>query len=224
MTHVNVITVDGPSGSGKGTLSRALATQLGWHFLDSGSLYRLLALAALRSGIALDNEAALVALARRLGDDHQLPAADDPAVLLNGEDVGKALRTERCGAAASRIAALTGVRRVLLAWQRGYRQPPGLVADGRDMGTVVFPDAVLKLFLTARPDIRAKRRYNQLKDNENNIDLQALVAEVEARDARDATRRAAPLKPASDAVIVDNSDLDVAQTLAAVLETLRDKL
>jgi len=224
MTQVNVITVDGPSGSGKGTLSRALATQLGWHFLDSGSLYRLLALAALRSGIALDDEAALVALARRLGDDHQLPAADAPAVLLNGEDVGEALRTERCGAAASRIAALPGVRRALLAWQRGYRQPPGLVADGRDMGTVVFPDAVLKLFLTARPDIRAKRRYNQLKDKENNIALQALVAEVEARDARDATRRTAPLKPASDAVIVDNSDLDVAQTLAAVLETLRGKL
>lgn len=224
MPAVNVITVDGPSGSGKGTVSRALAERLGWHFLDSGSLYRLLAYAALKDGIAMDDEAALVDLTRRLTDSHQLPAPDNPAVLLDGENVSDALRTERCGDAASRVAVLPGVRQALLAWQRSYRQPPGLVADGRDMGTVVFPDAMLKLFLTARPDVRARRRYNQLKEKGNNIKLEALIAEVEARDARDATRVTSPLKPASDALIVDNSDLDAAQTLKAVLEALHGKL
>ncbi|MGD8311826.1 MAG: (d)CMP kinase [Gammaproteobacteria bacterium] len=224
MTSVNVITIDGPSGSGKGTVSRALAGRLGWHYLDSGSLYRLLACAALKHGIALDDEAALVDLAEQLGNAHRLPAADNPVILLDGEDVSDALRTEHCGNAASQAAALPGVRRALLDWQRRYRQPPGLVADGRDMGTVVFPEAILKVFLTARPDVRARRRHNQLKNKGINVDLASLVKEVEVRDARDAARRTSPLKPASDALVLDNSDLDAARTLAAVLEAVRGKL
>lgn len=219
-----VITVDGPSGSGKGTISQALATHLGWHYLDSGSLYRLLAYAALREGVALDDAAGLVALSGRLGDTCRLPLAGDPAVLLDGMDVSAELRTEASGNAASRIAALPEVRAALLDWQRRCRRTPGLVADGRDMGTVVFPDATLKIFLTASPRVRAERRYNQLIKLEKEADLAALVAEVEARDRRDSERATAPLRPADDAVILDNSDLDEAQTLAAVLDAVHKKL
>ena len=213
-----VITIDGPSGSGKGTISLALADRLGWPHLDSGALYRLLAYAALQESVDLTDEVALSALATRLSEDYRLPTADNPAILLNGVDVGDELRTERTADAASRIAALPAVREALLAWQRHYRQPPGLVADGRDMGTVVFPDASVKIFLTARPEVRAERRYNQLKEKGIEVDLAALVKEVEARDQRDASRKASPLKPAADARVIDNSDLDAAATLQQVLE------
>jgi cytidylate kinase len=223
-THAPVVTIDGPSGSGKGTISLALAAHLGWHYLDSGSLYRLLAFAALRDGVALDDAAGLVALAGRLGETCRLPLADDPAVLLDGRDVRKALRTEAAGNAASRIAVLPEVRQALLDWQRRCRQAPGLVADGRDMGTVVFPDAECKIFLTASPRVRAERRYNQLINMDKEADLEALVAEVEARDRRDCERATAPLRPAADAVMLDNSDLDEAQTLAAVLDAVHKKL
>ena len=219
-----VITIDGPSGSGKGTISQALAAHLGWHYLDSGSLYRLLAYAARRDGVALDDAAGLVALAGRLGETCRLPAAGNPAVLLDGLDVASELRTEAAGDAASRIAALPAVRAALLDWQRGCRQAPGLVADGRDMGTVVFPDAELKIYLTASSRVRAERRYNQLKHLGKEADLLALVAEVEARDRRDSERVTAPLRPAADAVIVDNSALDEAQTLVAVLDAVHQKL
>jgi cytidylate kinase len=222
--HAPVVTIDGPSGSGKGTISLALAAHLGWHYLDSGSLYRLLAFAALRDGVALDDAAGLVALAGRLGETCRLPLADDPAVLLDGRDVRKALRTEAAGNAASRIAVLPEVRQALLDWQRRCRQAPGLVADGRDMGTVVFPDAECKIFLTASPRVRAERRYNQLINMDKEADLEALVAEVEARDRRDCERATAPLRPAADAVMLDNSDLDEAQTLAAVLDAVHKKL
>ncbi len=218
-----VITIDGPSGSGKGTISQAVAQQLGWHYLDSGALYRLLAFAALHKGVALDDATALVALSARLACDCCLPTAADPAVRLEGRDVSSELRTEAAGEAASRIAALPAVRAALLDWQRNCRKPPGLVADGRDMGSVIFPDAGLKIFLTASPQVRAERRYNQLKNMGKEADLAALVSEVEARDRRDATRATAPLKPAPDALILDNSKQDVTATVAAVLEAARKK-
>ncbi len=217
------ITIDGPSGSGKGTISQALAAHLGWHYLDSGSLYRLLAYAALHEGVALDDAPGLVALAARLGDTCRLPVAGDPAVLLDGQDVRSELRTEAAGDAASRIAALPAVRAALLDWQRRCRQLPGLVADGRDMGTVVFPDAELKVFLTASSRVRAERRFNQLKNLGKEVDIETLVTEVEMRDRRDCERATAPLRPAADAVILDNSDLNEAQTLAAVLDAAHKK-
>ena len=221
---VPVITVDGPSGSGKGTISQALARQLGWHHLDSGALYRLLAYAALQESLDLADETALIALADQLSESYRLPTADNPAILLHGVDVGDALRTEGCAEAASKAAALPAVRQALLAWQRHYRQPPGLIADGRDMGNTVFPDATLKLFLTARPGVRAERRYNQLINKGINVDLAALIKEVEARDRRDMSRKASPLKPAADALIIDNSDLDEASTLQQVLEAVHAAL
>ena len=219
-----VITIDGPSGSGKGAVSRALAAHLGWHYLDSGSLYRLLAFAAMRDGVALDDEDGLIALAGRLATRCAMPATDTAVVMLDGEDVTAELRTEAAGEAASQLAVLPGVRSALLDWQRSCCRPPGLVADGRDMGTVVFPAAGLKLFLTARPGVRAERRYKQLKNMGKEADLEALVREVEARDRRDSTRKTAPLQPADDAIRLDNSDIDEPATLARVLELVQDRL
>ncbi|MGB5441198.1 MAG: (d)CMP kinase [Gammaproteobacteria bacterium] len=220
MNESPVITVDGPSGSGKGTVSLQLADTLGWHHLDSGALYRLLAYAALKNALALDDEAALLALVDQLSASYRLPTRAQPSIMLDGEDVGQLLRSEDCGNAASRVAALPVVRQAMLAWQRSYRQPPGLVADGRDMGTVVFPTAGLKLYLTARPAVRAQRRYKQLKDMGKKPDLAELTRAVEARDRRDSTREASPLRPAGDALVIDNSDLDEAATLAVVLQAV----
>ena len=218
---VPVITLDGPSGSGKGTISQALAEELGWHYLDSGALYRLLAYAALQKSLDLADEAALVELVGRLSECYRLPTREYPVIELDGVDVSDALRTERCADAASRAAALPGVREALLAWQRRYRQLPGLVADGRDMGTVVFPDAKLKLFLRARPGVRANRRYKQLKEKGKNISLESIVADVKARDERDRSRAVSPLVPAADAHLLDNSALDIEETVARVLDHAR---
>jgi cytidylate kinase len=220
---IPVITIDGPGGSGKGTVALAVARELGWHYLDSGSLYRLLAFAALKRNVALDDAESLVRLSVQLSCDCRLSTVTDPAVWLDGEEVSAELRTESVGAAASQIAALPAVRAALLDWQRSCRKPPGLVADGRDMGSVIFPDADLKIFLTASPQVRAERRYNQLKYLGKESDLAALISEVEARDRRDATRVSAPLKPAPDALILDNSDQDVMATVTAVLEAAHKK-
>jgi cytidylate kinase len=211
-----VLAIDGPSGSGKGTVAHRVADALRWHLLDSGALYRLLALAAQREGLAYGDEPALAELARRL------PVQFDGAVVrLEGEDVTGAIRTEHCGAAASRVAALAGVREGLATLQRDFRQPPGLVADGRDMGTVIFPDAPVKVFLTASAEERARRRYKQLKEKGFDVNLPGLFAEVANRDRRDAERSVAPLRPAADARVIDSTDMTLEEVVAAVLGEAR---
>ena len=220
---IPVITIDGPSGSGKGTISRMLAQELGFHFLDSGALYRLLALAAEQHGIALDDEAALVVLSREL--DIRFPAAaDGEQVLLDGVDVNDEIRTEVAGAGASRVAALPQVRAALLTRQRDFRIMPGLVADGRDMGTVVFPDADAKIFLTASAEERARRRCNQLKEKGLDLAFEDVLADIKTRDERDANRAVAPLRPAADAELVDTSDLDIPATVELVRSLLKNHL
>lgn len=221
-----VITVDGPSGVGKGTLCQGLAVHLGWPLLDSGVLYRLTALAALRQGLSLADEQRLATVAAEL--DAAFVAAPDGTtlILLNGVDTGSELRTETCAAAASQVAAWPMVRAALLQRQRHFRQLPGLIADGRDMGTVVFPDAQLKLFLTASSEARAQRRYNQLREKGMDVNLENLVEEINARDMRDTHRTVAPLEPASDARVVDTTSLGVADVfnwaLAFVAERFPD--
>lgn len=213
-----VITIDGASGTGKGVVSQKIAKQLGWKLLDSGALYRLLALAAQKHGVPLENEAALTVLAEHL--DVQFIATEESftsTILLEGQDVSETIRTEKMGNAASKVGALPSVRAALLSRQRAFRDSPGLVADGRDMGTVIFPDAKLKIFLTASPECRAQRRYNQLKEKGINVNLSDLVEELRERDKRDQERPVAPLKPAIDAVIIDTDPLTVDQVVARVL-------
>ena len=222
-SSIPVITVDGPSGSGKGTISHAVARELGFHFLDSGALYRLLAYAAQQRGIALDDETALAELAGKL--DIRFPAdADTDTVLLDGENVGGEIRTEAAGAGASKVAALPAVRAALLQRQRDFRQAPGLVADGRDMGTVVFPDAEAKFFLTASSQERARRRFNQLKEKGKEAPFEEILADIEARDARDSSRSVAPLKPAEDALTIDTTSLDIPTTIERVLDHVKIRL
>lgn len=212
---VPVIAVDGPGSSGKGTVSRIVATRLGWHFLDSGALYRLVALAATKHAVPLDSEIALETLAGHL--DVEFDASDSGTVLLEGEEVTDAIRTEKCGQAASVVAALPAVRLALLDRQRAFRQPPGLVADGRDMGTVVFPEAPLKIFLTASREERARRRYKQLKEKGLDVTLAALLDELAERDARDSARSVAPLRPAPDAHVVDTTESDIEGVVTQIL-------
>jgi 3-phosphoshikimate 1-carboxyvinyltransferase len=206
--------VDGPTASGKGTLAAQLARQLGYHLLDSGALYRITALAAKRAHLPLDTtgEGDIARLAQGL----QIAFVDDQ-VLLNGENVTEAIRAEEAGMNASKVSALPLVRSALLDLQHNFRRLPGLVADGRDMGTVIFPDAALKVFLTASAVKRAQRRLKQLISKGNSATLDSLRADLEARDARDISRIASPLKPAQDAVLLDNSDLSVEQSVDLVL-------
>jgi CMP/dCMP kinase len=213
-----VITIDGPSGSGKGTIAGLVARKLGWCLLDSGALYRLLAFAAANHGVDLTNEEALKLLAAHL--DVQFIAADEgrgQQIILEGEDVTEAIRNERVGAGASQVAALPAVREALLQRQQAFREAPGLVADGRDMGTVVFPDAPLKVFLTASADERARRRYLQLKAKGDDVSLSSLLEEIRARDERDTQRAVAPLKPAADALRLDSTELSIEQVLERIL-------
>ncbi|MDE2089336.1 MAG: (d)CMP kinase [Gammaproteobacteria bacterium] len=221
---VPVIAIDGPVGSGKGTISRLISQRLGWNLLDSGALYRVLALAAERHAIALDNAQALATLAAHL--DVQFITAPDgtPVIVLEGEGVTEAIRSEACGEAASRAAALPEVRTGLLARQRAFREPPGLVADGRDMGTVVFPDAALKVYLSATPEERAGRRYKQLKEKGLDVNLISLLKEISARDERDASRPVAPLKPAPDAEVVDTTGLGIEVVVDRVMQLARRRL
>lgn len=213
-----VITVDGPSGSGKGTLCALLAKQLGWNLLDSGALYRLLAFAAGNHGIDLTNEESLKQLAAHL--DVQFI---DKRIILEGEEVTDAIRNEQIGAGASMVASLPAVREALLQRQRAFQEMPGLVADGRDMGTVVFTDAPLKIFLTASAEERARRRYLQLKAKGDDVNLASLLDEIRARDERDTQRAVAPLKPAADAIVLDSTELSIEQVLERILSEVADR-
>ena len=217
-----VITIDGPSGVGKGTISHLLTRELGWHFLDSGALYRLLALAAERHAIALQDIPTLVTEAEKLDVSFPVNEQGELNVVLENQEVSGSIRTEQCGNAASRVAAIPEVRQALLQRQRDFRQWPGLVADGRDMGTTVFPDAEAKIFLTASAEIRAERRYKQLKEKGLDVKLRSLIEEIEERDLRDRTRSISPLKPAEDAVIIDTSVLGIDEVFEKVVVACRE--
>jgi len=226
--HVNrppapapVIAIDGPSGTGKGTIARLLKAWLGWHLLDSGALYRVLGVAAANRGLALEDATAVAELAQEL-DVEFVEGAAETRVLLDGADVSAEIRTELSGARASQVAQHGAVRSALLARQRAFRRAPGLVADGRDMGTVVFPDAMLKIFLTASPQERARRRYNQLMGKEIGVTLAQLAEDIIARDRRDTERAVAPLKPATDAITLDTTRLDIRAVEEQVKQLARD--
>ena len=216
---IPVIAIDGPSASGKGTVAARVASELAFHVLESGALYRLVALAAMRSGAAADDEPALAKLAAGL-DARFVPER----TLFCGEDVTELLRSEDVGNGASEVARLPAVRAALMARQRAFRMAPGLVAEGRDMGTVVFPDSLLKVFLTASLTVRAERRYKQLNDKGIHANLASLSRDLEARDQRDLRRAAAPLLPAPDATLLDASDLPVEAVVAEILRLAREKI
>ncbi len=218
-----VIAIDGASGTGKGTVSQILAKRLGWKFLDSGALYRVLALAAQKHSVALDNEKALEVLAEHLDVQFIAQESEPPIIILEGENVTEVIRTEKIGNAASIVAALPAVRASLLSRQRAFRESPGLVADGRDMGTVVFPDAELKIFLIASPEERALRRYNQLKERGISVTLSDLIKELRERDRRDQERTVAPLKPAEDAIRIDTDRLTIEQVVERIIFEIKRK-
>ena len=214
----SIVTIDGPSGSGKGTISRAVARKLGWHLLDSGALYRLVALAGAAAGLRPDDAPGHALLAARMDVVFTVAADGGERISLEGRDVTTEIRSESAGQGASRVAAWPAVRKALLARQRAFAVAPGLVADGRDMGTVVFPGAELKIFLTATPQERALRRHKQLKDKGSDVSLPALSREIADRDLRDQTREVAPLKAAPDACVIDSTGLSVEQVMQRVLE------
>lgn len=221
-SDVPVLTIDGPSGSGKGTISARVAAALGWHLLDSGALYRAAGYAAGVAGLDLSDAEAVARCARAMRV--RFRAGSDGAaarVMVNGHDATEALRTETAAGAASAIAALPEVRAALVDLQLAFRRQPGLVADGRDMGTVIFPDAAFKVFLTASAAERAKRRYKQLKEKGLSVTLAGLQREIEARDSRDASRAVAPLRPADDAVLVDTTGMPVDEVVAKVLAVVQ---
>ena len=221
---VPIMTIDGPSGSGKGTISRAAARALGWALLDSGALYRLTALAGRRAGISLDDGPELARLAQQLALRFGSDSSGEGLVWLNGTEVTGAIRTEEAGNDASKVAGLAPVRAALLERQRRFAVPPGLVADGRDMGTVVFPDARVKIFLTASADERASRRYKQLKEKGVAATLAALSKEIAERDQRDITRAVSPLVASADAVLLDTTGMSVDAVVERVLDVVRERL
>ncbi|MBZ0106503.1 MAG: (d)CMP kinase [Sulfuricella denitrificans] len=214
---VPVIAIDGPSASGKGTVAALVAKELGFHYLDSGAIYRVTALAAMRAGISLDDEDALAQLASHL--DVRFEHGE---IWLNGEKVGDDVRSEASGNAASRIAALPRLRQALLEFQRGFLKTPGLVADGRDMGSVVFPDATLKIFLTASAEVRAERRYKQLMEKGMHANLSQILQDLQQRDARDSARSVAPLQKFADAYLLETSSLNIAEAVTEILALYRE--
>jgi cytidylate kinase len=218
-----VVTIDGPSGAGKGTVSQLLAKHLSWHFLDSGAIYRVLAVASLHHHIQADDEAGLTPLASGLDVSFE-SVADEAVVILEGEDITHSIRTEEIGAVASKVAVLPRVREALLRRQRAFRQAPGLVADGRDMGTVVFPQAEAKIYLTASAEERARRRFIQLKDTGQGVSMSRLLQDIRARDERDAQRKVAPLVPAKDALVLDSTQLTITQVLDIIVEHINTKI
>ena len=217
-----VIAIDGPGGSGKGTVSMRLAQELGWHFLDSGALYRIVAVAAMDRNIASDDGLSLGELAAQLDVKFSF-SNEGLVVLLEGTHITDRLRSEEVSAYASEAATIAAVRAALVARQRAFRKAPGLVADGRDMGTVIFPDAILKIFLTASVDARANRRYKQLKEKGESVNLSRLFRDIKNRDKRDSTRAIAPLRPADDAHVIDSTELGIKEVLQ-VIDDLLDKL
>lgn len=219
-----VLTIDGPSGSGKGAVGVAVARCLGWHYLDSGAFYRALAWRVIEDEVGPSDVAAVTVLAGALDLQFQPGPGATPQLLLAGSDVTDAIRSEQCGAVASEIAAHAAVRAALLAKQRAERRAPGLVADGRDMGTTVFPDAALKVFLTASAEVRAERRYKQLKEKGFSVTLPQLLGEIRARDARDMERAASPLRPASGAFTLDSSAIAIDAVVELILGRLRNRL
>ncbi|MEP5567461.1 MAG: (d)CMP kinase [Halioglobus sp.] len=223
MDVAQVITVDGPSGAGKGTVSHLLAEKLGWRFLDSGALYRVTGQACLIEGVSWADHQAVTDIARHL--DVTFSASDTGEILVayKGRDVSAAIRTEEGGRGASTVAAIPSVREALLARQRDYLRPPGLVADGRDMGTVVFPDAALKFFLTASAAERAERRYNQLIAKGESVSLPRLLEDIEERDARDSSRSVSPLVPAEDAIVIDSTATSIEQVFELVMQKVTEK-
>lgn len=218
-----VIAVDGPSGAGKGTLCHRLASALGWHLLDSGALYRVTGQACVLEGVDWGDHPAVTEVARHLQVAFETAPSGEVLVTYRGQDISRAIRTEEGGRGASTVAAIPAVREALLARQREFRQPPGLVADGRDMGTVVFPDAPLKIFLTASAEERARRRYLQLLEKGENVSLPRLLEDIEERDARDRSRAVAPLVPAEDAVVIDSSQLPIEDVFDRVMATARER-
>jgi len=222
--QIPVITIDGPSGAGKGTAARLVAEQLGWHLLDSGAIYRVLAVATLHHQLSIEEEEPLIPIAAHLDVQFEITSEGEGKVILEGEDVSKSIRTEEVGAIASKIAAFPRVREALLRRQRAFKVAPGLVADGRDMGTVVFVDAPVKVFLTASAEERAQRRFNQLKENGFDVKIGRLLDDIRQRDERDQTRTVAPLIPAEGALIVDSTDLSIDEVVAKILTFANGKL
>lgn len=220
---VPVVTIDGPGGSGKGTICRLSAEHLGWHLLDSGALYRAVAVHAQAQGVDPQDVQAITRLAQTLPVEF-VSAEDDTRVLLSGRDVTLELRAETTGNAASRVAAIPAVRDALIGRQRAFRQPPGLVADGRDMGTVIFPDAEVKIFLTASAEERARRRHKQLLEKGIDANIDGLYSEISERDRRDEERAVAPLKPAPDARLIDTTTMSIAEVVAQVLGLVGDSI